>query len=225
MFLSRFCNSLFFPFTAPWSAHFCWSSQNEQAFLNMECLSKLSARMDAIARVHSFFLALHCLLVCLFVCLFVFSFVFPTIVADSFLLAVEWVLATIFANPGGGREVCTSFFLLWCGCYKLAVFCCCSQLSCVRVYVETSHFSCRNRCAFFISPLPLARLVGSGWLWCGCFVHVVSANFLGYFKKSMFLAKHFLQMECLQLYPARSACDLCVCKRSVCIFETKLSGV
>ena len=105
-------------FTSPWSAHFRWSSQNEQAFLNMECLSKLSARMDAIANlcIRYFCAAL------LFVCLFVSSFVLSTIGADSFLLAVGW-----------------------------------QRMALVQLF-------------------------------CPC----VSANFLGYFRKSMFLANHFL---------------------------------
>ena len=55
-------------FTSPWSAHFRWSSQNEQAFLNMECLSKLSARMDAIAHVCIRYFCAALLFVCLFIC-------------------------------------------------------------------------------------------------------------------------------------------------------------
>ena len=168
----------------------------------------------------------RCIAACLFVCLFYYSFVFPTIVADSFLLAVEWVWATVFANPGGGREVCTSFFLFYAVATNLQFFVVVTSfLVFVCMWKPPIFLAATAVLFFFISPLPLARSVGRGWLWCGCFIHVVSANFLGYFKKSMFLAKHFLQMECLQFYPARSACDLCVCKRSVCIFETKLSGV
>ena len=138
--------------------------------------------------VHSLFL--RCIAVCLFVC----SFVFSTIGADSFLLAVECVWATVLANAGGGREECTFFVCVWCGCYKLAVsFVVVPRFLVFVCMLKSPIFLAATAVLFFFHFAIAACSVG--WqrmalvqLFCPC----VSANVLGYFRKSMFLANHFL---------------------------------
>ena len=158
----------------------------EQAFLNMECLSHLSARRDGIARAHSF-LTLRCWL---FDYLIVWFFSPPWLLSFFWWWTSAWGDRLRKSRLWAGRNA--GFFFLLSGRSTLAVFsflfhfywCVC---------VETFR-------SFFCSIIP-ARLhfvdinCSVGWQRMASVQSVcpsVSASFLLYFKKSRFLVKHFL---------------------------------
>ena len=142
----------------------------EQAFLNMECLSHLSARRDGIARAHSF-LTLRCWL---FDYLIVWFFSPPWLLSFFWRWTSAWGDRLRKSRLWAGRNA-GFFSVIWSQHPRRFFFS--FPLLLVCVWKPFGHFFAALSRHVYILWTSIARLVGSGWLRCSRSAHLLVQAF------------------------------------------------